>query len=103
MSKKYCIFITALFCAFIGVFLVANAVSPDRTFSEMENRNLEQLPTPSVKKMCIRDSTSTAAHRQASIRFHRFIQPAPFLGMLDYIMDRLPGKACSCAPFSCIV
>ena len=38
MSKKYCIFITALFCAFIGVFLVANAVSPDRTFSQMENR-----------------------------------------------------------------
>ena len=51
MSKKYCIFITALFCAFIGVFLVANAVSPDRTFSEMENRNLEQLPTPSVQTL----------------------------------------------------
>ena len=51
MSKKYCIFITALFCAFIGVFLVANAVSPDRTFSEMENRNLEQRPTPSVKTL----------------------------------------------------
>lgn len=51
MSKKYCIFITALFCAFIGVFLVANAVSPDRTFSQMENRNLEQLPTPSVETL----------------------------------------------------
>ena len=51
MSKKYCIFISALFCAFIGVFLVANAVSPDRTFSQMENRNLEQLPTPSVKTL----------------------------------------------------
>ena len=48
MSKKYCIFLTALFCAFLGVFLVANAVSPDREFSQMENRNLEQLPTPSV-------------------------------------------------------
>ena len=44
MTKRYCIFITALFSAFIGVFLVANAVSPDRTFSEVENRNLEQLP-----------------------------------------------------------
>ena len=51
MSKKYCIFITALFCAFIGVFLVANAVSPDRTFSQMENRNLEQLPTPSLETL----------------------------------------------------
>ncbi len=33
------------------VFLVANAVSPDRTFSQMENRNLEQLPVPSVKTL----------------------------------------------------
>ena len=40
MSKKYCIFITALFCAFIGVFLAAGAVSPDRTNSELENRPL---------------------------------------------------------------
>ena len=28
MTKKYCIFLSALFCAFLGVFLVANAVSP---------------------------------------------------------------------------
>ncbi|MFR4200010.1 MAG: hypothetical protein ACLT09_02620 [Flavonifractor plautii] len=51
MTKKYCIFLSALFCAFLGVFLVANAVSPDRTFSQMENRNLEQLPSP-VSKPC---------------------------------------------------
>ncbi|MFR1517124.1 MAG: hypothetical protein ACLSTT_07455 [Evtepia gabavorous] len=30
---------------------MANAVSPDRTFSQMENRNLEQLPVPSVKTL----------------------------------------------------
>ena len=51
MSKKYCIFLSALFCAFIGVFLVANAVSPDQTFSQMENRALEQRPTPSVETL----------------------------------------------------
>ena len=51
MSKKYCIFITALFCAFIGVFLAAGAVSPDRTNSELENRPLQQLPTPTVKTL----------------------------------------------------
>ena len=59
MTKKYCIFLSALFCAFLGVFLVANAVSPDRTFSQMENRNLEQLPVPSVKTLlngqCMKD------------------------------------------------
>ncbi|MEG2119153.1 MAG: hypothetical protein RRY53_02260, partial [Pseudoflavonifractor sp.] len=46
MSKKYAIFIAALFCAFIGVFLVAGAAAPDRAFSQQENRALEQLPAP---------------------------------------------------------
>ena len=51
MSKRYCIFLTALFCAFLGVFLVANAAAPDREKSEMENRQLAQLPAPSVRTL----------------------------------------------------
>jgi len=49
MSKKYCIFLTALFCAFLALFTVAGAVAPDRTLSPLENRSLQQLPTPSVE------------------------------------------------------
>ena len=45
MSKKYAIFITCLFVTFLGVFAVANAVTPDKDFSPMENRVLAQLPT----------------------------------------------------------
>ena len=45
MSKKYAIFITALFCAVLGTFFVANAVTPDKAFSPMENRMLSQAPT----------------------------------------------------------
>lgn len=30
MSKKYAVFITVLFCAFLGAFAVANALTPDR-------------------------------------------------------------------------
>ena len=48
MSKKYAIFITTLFCAYLGVFLVAGALSPDREFSSLENRTLQQLPKASV-------------------------------------------------------
>ena len=48
MSKKYCIFLSALFSAFIGLFLAANALSPDAEFSQMENRSLLQLPVPSL-------------------------------------------------------
>ena len=46
MSKRYATFITALFCAFIGVFAVLHWVLPDRDFSQNENRSLAQLPTP---------------------------------------------------------
>ena len=51
MSKRYAIFITALFCCFLGVFLTANALTPDKEFSELENRVLEQRPTPSLKTL----------------------------------------------------
>lgn len=44
MSKKYAVFITALFLSFLGVFFVANALTPDVAFSPMENRALAQRP-----------------------------------------------------------
>lgn len=51
MSKKYARFITVLFCVFLGIFLVAGAVAPDRVFSPIENRNLQQRPTPTVETL----------------------------------------------------
>lgn len=51
MSKKYAIFITALFCAFIVVFLTAGAIAPDRTFSDLENRALQQVPAATVETL----------------------------------------------------
>lgn len=51
MSKKYAIFITALFCAFLGTFFAANALTPDREFSPLENRVLAQAPKPEPGKL----------------------------------------------------
>ena len=48
MSKRYCTFITVLFCAFIGLFAVLHWALPDRESSENENRSLQQLPAPDV-------------------------------------------------------
>ena len=48
MSKKYSIFLTALFCLFLFGFGIALVVSPDREFSEQENRNLEQFQAPTL-------------------------------------------------------
>ena len=46
MNKKYSIFITALFCAFLFGFGIAHIILPDRTFSEQENRYLSQFKAP---------------------------------------------------------
>ena len=46
MSKRYAVFITVLFCAFLGVFAVLHWALPDREFSQNENRSLQQLPVP---------------------------------------------------------
>ena len=45
MSKKYNFFLTLLFCAFLGLFLVWHLILPDADFSPTENRYLAQLPT----------------------------------------------------------
>ncbi|NLF35114.1 MAG: hypothetical protein GX585_04025 [Clostridiales bacterium] len=49
MDKKYNVLITVLFCAFLGLFLLAGLLTPDRDFSPLENRYLQQLPTLSAR------------------------------------------------------
>lgn len=44
MDKKYSKFITCLFCGFLAFLFAANALTPDKAFSEMENRALAQRP-----------------------------------------------------------
>ena len=47
-SKKYSVFITVLFCAFIFGFGIAHFILPDRDFSEQENRYLAQFKAPTA-------------------------------------------------------
>ena len=49
MSKKYSIFITALFCLFLFGFGIFQFILPDRDFSEQENRYLAQFKAPTLK------------------------------------------------------
>ena len=44
MSKKYAKFISCLFCGFLALLFAANALTPDKDFSEVENRSLAQRP-----------------------------------------------------------
>lgn len=50
-NKKYSIFITVLFCAFLFGFGIAHFILPDRDFSEQENRYLSQFKAPTPKTL----------------------------------------------------
>ena len=51
MSKKYSIFITGLFCAFIGGICLVSLLLPKKEFSELENRYLEKTPELSLSTL----------------------------------------------------
>lgn len=49
--KKFNIFLTVLFCAFLGGILVLSTILPDRSFSDLENRSLQKPPVLSVENL----------------------------------------------------
>ena len=51
MSKKFNIFLTILFCAFIGGMGVISLLLPDKDFSELENRYLQKPPKLSLETL----------------------------------------------------
>ena len=58
MSKKYALFLTVLFCGFLGVMVTANALTPDREFSQVENRTLAQRPALTLQSLVSGDFMS---------------------------------------------
>ena len=44
MNKNYARFLSALFCGLLAVLFTANALTPDKEFSQVENRALAQRP-----------------------------------------------------------
>ena len=47
MSKKFNIFLSAVFCAFLGGVFLLSALLPDKDFSPLENRYLQIKPSRS--------------------------------------------------------
>ncbi len=71
MSKKYSIFLTSLFCAFIGGMAVISLLLPDKDFSPLENRFLQKPPKLSAD----------------SLKSGKFMEDAE-----DYVSDHLLGR-----------
>ena len=51
MSKRYSIFLSALFCAFLGGVAVLSLLLPDKSFSPLENRYLQNPPKLSLETL----------------------------------------------------
>ncbi len=59
-KSKICdIIITALFCLFVGGFTVLHILTPDRAYSEKENRTLEEFPKFSISALFEGEYTSS--------------------------------------------
>jgi len=51
MTKKYSIFLSALFCLFIGGIFLASLLLPKKEFSPLENRYLQKAPALSLESL----------------------------------------------------
>ena len=71
MSKRYSIFLTALFCAFLGGMALLSLLLPKESFSELENRYLQKAPTLSL----------------SAIESGKFMEEAE-----DYVSDHIAGR-----------
>lgn len=86
-GKVYCCLIAAVFVAALGVFFLLQIVSPDKTFSELENRNLQTAPQFSISQV-ISGRYSTHTEKWVADQF-------PFRSgwiQIKELADRVLGK-----------
>jgi len=87
MTKKYSIFLTGLFCAFIGGVFLLSVLLPKKSFSELENRYLAQAPELSWEALQSGDFMSDAEDYTAD-----HIVGRDFWVSLKSWSERLTGK-----------
>ena len=51
MNKKFSVFLSALFCCFLGGMALVSLILPKQTFSPMENRYLQKTPQLSLERV----------------------------------------------------
>ena len=72
MSKRYSIFLTALFCAFLGGMALLSLLLPKDSFSELDNPYLQKTPTLSFSSVVVNG---------------KFMEEAE-----DYVSDHIAGR-----------
>ena len=87
MTKKYSIFLSALFCAFIGGVFLISLLLPKKDFSPLENRYLEKPPKLSLEAL---DDGSFMKHAEDYVSDH--IVGRDFWVAAKAWSERLSGK-----------
>ena len=87
MTKKFSIFLSGLFCAFIGGVFLLSLVLPKKEFSELENRFLAQTPEFSLESLQSGDFMADAEDYTAD-----HIVGRDFWVSLKSWSERLTGK-----------
>lgn len=87
MSKKFNIFLSCLFCAFLGGVFVLTALLPDKDFSPLENRYLQGVPKFSFQALKEGDFMADAEDYAADHMVGRDVWVA-----LKAWCERLSGK-----------
>ena len=87
MSKKFNIFLSAVFCAFLGGVFLLTALFPDKEFSPLENRYLQKAPAFSLHALHYGDFVEEAEKYTAD-----HIVGRDFWVALKAWCERLSGK-----------
>ena len=87
MSKKYNIAMAGVFCGFLGAVLGLSIILPDKSFSELENRNLSTVPELSVESLTSGDFMEDAEEYTAD-----HIVGRDFWVALKAYCERFSGK-----------
>ena len=87
MSKKFNIFLSCLFCAFLGGVFLLSALLPDKEFSPLENRYLQKVPAFSLSALHYGDFVDEAEKYTAD-----HIVGRDFWVALKAWCERLSGK-----------
>ena len=87
MSKKFNIFLSTVFCAFLGGVFLLSALLPDKDFSPLENRYLQKAPSFSLNALHYGDFVEEAEKYTAD-----HIVGRDFWVALKAWCERLSGK-----------
>ncbi len=94
--------ITAIFCVFVLFFSLVSFFVPDRDFSEMENRNLAQLTSPTLQKIFFpKEDEQSFMEEYESYLADQFAGRDAWVTLKSFTENKILGKTVNNGVFIC--